>query len=145
MAISAERDKYLRHHNGMGGTAWVHLKSLDDAIRVTAVLRSLDGVESVMTRAEAAAALHLLPERIGDLVVLGDKDTVFGPLEGEVEQMPPEFRTHGSLYELDVPLVIHNARGAPSPDYFRHNLDLARWLYPLEAAVGAKVPSAAPA
>jgi phosphonoacetate hydrolase len=140
MAISAERDKYLRHHNGMGGTAWVHLRSLDDVARVTAVLRNLDGVETVMTRAEAADALHLLPERIGDLVVLGDKDTVFGHLDVEMERMPPEFRTHGSLYELDVPIVIHNARSAPPAAYFRHNLDLARWLYPLEAAAGAERP-----
>jgi len=146
MAISAERDKYLRHHNGMGGTAWVHLKSPDDAARVTAALRALYGVEKVMTRAEAAEALHLLPERIGDLVVLGDKDTVFGHLEAvEMERMPPEFRTHGSLYELDVPVVVHNARGVPESGYFRHNLDLARWLYPLDAAAGVKVQSAAPA
>jgi phosphonoacetate hydrolase len=26
-AISAEQDKYLKHHRGFGGTAWVHLKS----------------------------------------------------------------------------------------------------------------------
>jgi phosphonoacetate hydrolase len=141
MAISAERDKYLRHHNGMGGTAWVHLRSLDDAARVTAVLHNLDGVEKVMTRAEAADALHLLPERIGDLVVLGDKDTVFGHLDVEMERMPPEFRTHGSLHELDVPIVIHNARGVPDAAYFRHNLDLARWLYPLQAAAGGERPA----
>src|ERR1700686_808643 len=24
IAISAERDKYVRHHQGMGGTAWIH-------------------------------------------------------------------------------------------------------------------------
>jgi len=93
-----------------------------------------------MTRAEAADALHLLPERIGDLVVLGDKETVFGHLDVEVERMPPEFRTHGSLHELDVPIVIHNARDVPDPDYFRHNLDLARWLYPVEAPAGAERP-----
>ena len=27
IAISAERDKYLAHHQGMGGTAWVHLRN----------------------------------------------------------------------------------------------------------------------
>src|SRR5215475_9326912 len=94
-----------------------------------------------MTRAEAADALHLLPERIGDLVVLGDKDTMFGRLDVEMERIPPEFRTHGSLHELDVPIVIHNARGSPHAAYFHHNLDLARWLYPLEATAGAERPA----
>ncbi len=143
IAISAERDKYLRHHRGMGGTAWVHLKAPEDREPVTAVLRGLDGVERVMTRAEAARELHLMPERIGDLVVLGDKDTVFGHLDVEMERMPPEFRTHGALHELDVPLVIHNARAVPGADYFRHNLDLARWLFQGEVPAGKALADAA--
>ena len=30
-ALSAERDKYVKHHRTFGGTAWVWLKSPDDA------------------------------------------------------------------------------------------------------------------
>jgi phosphonoacetate hydrolase len=130
IAISAERDKYLRHHRGMGGTSWVHLAHGNDAERVTAVLRSLQGIERVMTRDEAARAFHLMGSRIGDLVVLGDRDTVFGNLEtDEMETLPASYRSHGSLHESDVPLIIHNARNAPPADYFRFNLDLARWAY----------------
>ena len=81
IAISAERDKYLRHHRGMGGTSWVHLNSPDDARRVTEVLQSLAGIERVLTRDEAASEFRLMASRIGDLVVLGDRDTVFGNLE----------------------------------------------------------------
>jgi len=130
-AISAERDKYLRHHRGFGGTAWVHLNDPPDADRVTATLLELVGVAHVMSRAAAAQAMRLMPDRIGDLVVLGDRDTVFGHLDsGEFEDLPPTYRNHGSTYELDVPLIIHNASGAPGRSYFSHNLDLARWLYP---------------
>ena len=131
LAISAERDKYLRHHRGFGGAAWVHLRDPADAPRVTEALHGLEGVEQVLTREQAARALRLLPARIGDLVVLGDRETVFGHLESEESEiLPPEYRTHGSTYELDVPLVIHNAQGVPDAGYFKHNLDLARWLYP---------------
>ncbi len=131
MAISAERDRYLRHHRGFGGTAWVHLRDRADEERATAALRELAGVEHVMSRVVAAQAMRLLPDRIGDLVVLGDADTVFGHLESrDVESLPPTYRNHGSTYELDVPLVIHNAGDAPGRSYFSHNLDLARWLYP---------------
>jgi phosphonoacetate hydrolase len=129
IAISAERDKYLRHHKGYGGTAWVHLNAPEDERRIATALRAIDGVEQVMTRAEAAKTLHLKADRIGDLVVLGDKGTVFGHLEAEIEILPAGYRNHGSLYELDVPLVLHNAHAAPEADYFQHNFDLARWLY----------------
>ncbi len=138
MAISAERDKYLRHHRGMGGTAWVHLNEGQEPEAVASILRSLEGVERVMTRAEAASEFHLMADRIGDLVVLGDEDTVFGHLETEVETLPADFRTHGSLHELDVPLIVHNAANAPDAGYFKHNLDLARWLFATEPKASAK-------
>jgi phosphonoacetate hydrolase len=129
IAISAERDRYIRHHQGMGGTAWIHLRTPKDEDRVGALLGQLDGVERVLTRTEAAKEFHLMAGRIGDLVVLGDRDTVFGNLETGMEVMPKDFRTHGSPYELNVPVIIHNAPTAPPTGYFKHNLDLARWLY----------------
>jgi phosphonoacetate hydrolase len=107
----------------------VHLHRPDDAAAVAAVLRSLAGIERVLTRAQAAREFRLMPERIGDLVVLGDKQTVFGHLDSEVEALPPEYRTHGSLHELAVPLIVYNAEGAPAADYFHHNVDLARWAF----------------
>jgi phosphonoacetate hydrolase len=131
IAISAERDRYIRHHQGMGGTAWVHLRAPQDEARVAALLGQLDGVERVLTRAQAAAEFRLMASRLGDLVVLGDKDTVFGNLETSMEVLPKDFRTHGSLHEMDVPVIVHNAPAAPHRDYFKHNLDLARWLYPI--------------
>jgi phosphonoacetate hydrolase len=131
IAISAERDKYLAHHQGMGGTAWVHLRTPADEARVGSLLGQLDGVERVLTRARAAKEFKLMASRLGDLVVVGDRDTVFGTLETGMEVLPKEFRTHGSLHELDVPVIIHNARAAPPSDYFKHNLDVARWLYPV--------------
>jgi hypothetical protein len=34
------------------------------------------------------------------------------------------------VHETDIPLFVYNAKNAPKADYFTHNLDLARWLYP---------------
>lgn len=138
MAISAERDKYLRHHRGFGGTAWVYLHDQADREHVRTVLEGLTGVERVLNREWAAEAFGLMSERIGDLVVLGDRDTVFGHLDGEYEVLPDDYRSHGSTHELGVPLVIHNASDAPAPAFFRFNLDLARWLYPAESAGTAR-------
>jgi hypothetical protein len=46
-----------------------------------------------------------------------------------MEALPKNYRSHGAPAELDIPLVVHNAPAAPSADYFKHNLDLARWLF----------------
>ncbi len=129
MAISAERDKYLKHHRGFGGTSWVYLKQRTDEQRVTDAISKLHGIELVLSRSEAAARFRLMPSRIGDLVVIGDRDTVFGGLDQPFEKLAPEYRSHGSLHETQVPLLLHNAAAAPDAGYFESNLDLARWLY----------------
>ena len=54
----------------------------------TEILRGLEGVEAVLPRAEAAERLDLLPSRIGDLVVTGDKQTVFGEPGRRVRRPP---------------------------------------------------------
>jgi phosphonoacetate hydrolase len=129
-ALSAERDRYVKHHRTFGGIAWVWLKSSEDAARATEIIRSLQGVESVLSREDAARRFHLMPERIGELVVLGDKDTVFGETETEVEALPPTFRTHGSLHETEVPMIIYNASGTlPPAEELRYNFDMTRSLY----------------
>jgi phosphonoacetate hydrolase len=107
----------------------VYLKSDRDADRAAAAIQKLPGVQEVLTRSEAARRFRLMPSRIGQLVALGDRDTVFGNLDSEVIDLPPEYRSHGSLAESTVPLVVHNAEGAPGATFFRANVDLARWLF----------------
>jgi hypothetical protein len=48
---------------------------------VAALVETLDGVDGILTREEAARKYHLVPERLGDLVVLGDRETMFGDME----------------------------------------------------------------
>jgi phosphonoacetate hydrolase len=129
IAISVDRDKYLKHHRGYGGVAWVYCNSTRDIDPVARILQTVQGVEAVLTRAEASARFHLMSSRIGDLIVLGDRDTVFGELDAESEALPAEYRAHGSLHEIDVPLIIHHAEADLSTHQFQHNRDLARWLY----------------
>jgi phosphonoacetate hydrolase len=80
-----------KHHRGMGGTAWVYLQAPEDEKHVTSALRQLEGVQLVLTRSQAAQEFNLMPSRIGDLVVLGDRDTVFGDLETAVEVLPKSY------------------------------------------------------
>mgnify|MGYP002385191363 CR=1 FL=1 len=133
LAISAEKDKYPKHHRGFGGVSYVYLRAPGDRADVERTLRGLEGVKDVSTREEAADRFHLMPERIGDLVVLGDETTVFGVLDrDERETLPPTYRTHGSEFERDIPLFVYRAVGAPPADHFRENKDLATWLLPAD-------------
>jgi phosphonoacetate hydrolase len=70
-----------------------------------------------------------MPERIGELVAIGDRDTVFGELTSPMEDLEPGYRSHGSLHESDIPLVIYNSKvELPHADRFTANLDLTRHI-----------------
>ena len=129
IAVSVDRDRYLKHHRGYGGVAWVYCNHPRDIDRVAKIVASLGGVEVVLTRSEAAKRYHLMASRIGDLIVLGDRDTVFGDLDAASEALPEEYRAHGSLHEMDIPLFVHNADAKLSARDFQNNRQLASWLY----------------
>jgi phosphonoacetate hydrolase len=128
MAVSAERDKYVKHHRGFGGASYVYLNSKNNLEAVKKLIEGLKGVEQVLTREEAARKFHLMSTRIGDLVVLADKNTVFGNLDIEYEDLPANYRSHGSIYEARVPLFVYNAHNAPPAIFFDSNYKLASWL-----------------
>jgi phosphonoacetate hydrolase len=128
-AFSVGRDRYVRHNRGCSGGSYVYLNNPQDATHVHDILSNTKGVERVLTREQAAREHKLMASRIGDFVVWGDKDTVFGEMDMELENFTGVLRSHGCLHELEMPLFVYNAKNAPSSEYFNHNLDLARWLY----------------
>jgi phosphonoacetate hydrolase len=126
-ALSAEKDRYVKHHRTFGGAAWVWLNSPADERVVAETIATLQGVEAVLTKTEAARRFHLMPARIGDLAVFGDRETVFGELESAREELEPTYRSHGSLHESDVPVIVYNAAiELPPANAFKANLDITR-------------------
>lgn len=129
-ALSPERDYYIKHHRNLAGCSYLWLRKADDEWRVREVLADIDGVEEVLTRDNAVARFHLPSERVGDLVVLADSDSMFGDLDNSFEELPSTYRNHGSLYEMRVPLVISNYQETlPASPEFTHNKDLTRFLF----------------
>ncbi len=131
-AVSAEKDKYLKHHRGFGGTSFVYLQDSADEEKVSKALLKLKGVRKVFSKKEAAGTYHLMPSRIGDLVVFADSLTVFGTLETPDEILPDNYRSHGSEYEIPVPLFILNSPKVPAANYFQYNKDLVNWIFDAE-------------
>lgn len=127
--LSPERDYYIRHHRNLTGCAWIWLHRPADYKAVRATLAALDGVDEILPGAEAAARYHTLAERLGDMVVNGDRVTMFGELDKPFESLPPEYRAHGSLHEMRLPLIVYNHEGAPEAERFRANKDLATFLW----------------
>jgi phosphonoacetate hydrolase len=128
-AVSPVADRLLKHHRGFGGVSYVYVHNAGEVPGVQRFLRDLPGVDDALSRPEAAGRFHLMPERIGDLVVLADRDTVFGDLSAPEEALAAGYRNHGSLYEADIPLILYGYEGAlPSPDELQMNFDLTRWL-----------------
>ena len=127
--VSPVADRLVKHHRGFGGVSYIYVQSVEELSFVQAYLSTLDGVDEVLQRHEAADRYHLMPERIGDLVVLADIDTVFGDLDRPCEELEQGYRNHGSAYEEDIPLILYGYEGKlPTPNEFEMNFDLTRWL-----------------
>lgn len=98
--IPAIKDEYIIHHQNLGGAAYVYT-SRDNLKKISSILSDLEGVEHVIKKEEASQRYMLPKKRIGELLVLGDKDSVFGPVEkGLYEDV--KLRSHGSLHEREV-------------------------------------------
>ncbi|MCX8021425.1 MAG: alkaline phosphatase family protein [Syntrophorhabdaceae bacterium] len=129
-ALSPERDYYTLHHRNFAGSCWVWLNNYQDEKRFLEITSSLEGIEEVIPKEEIVKRYKLPNQYIGDFMILGDKDTVFGEMENEFEILPDHYRAHGSLYESKVPLIIYGYDyKIPEEDYFTHNLHLTRFLF----------------
>jgi phosphonoacetate hydrolase len=113
------KDRYVVHHGNLGGAAYIYLdeKDRDGAVKI---LRECKGVEEVWLQADAAEKFQLYKERIGDIFVLADRDSVFG----EVGQTPlSAIRSHGSRYESEVPIISY---GLKPPKQWKNNFEITQ-------------------
>lgn len=123
-AIPIIKDRYVVHHRNMGGAAYVYLDRPEEVNDVVSLLRDEPGIEAVMLSGEAARLYNLHPDRIGNIFVLADRDSVFGSLPAPREEV--KIRSHGSLHEREIP-IIGCGKG---PEFFRpeSNPEIARWI-----------------
>lgn len=104
-------DPYVVHHGALGSYATVYVRSAANTARVADMLRTLPGIEDVMSRAQAAERFELPPDRIGDLVVLSERLTVIGTSasQHDLSGLTVPLRSHGGLSEQRVPLLFNAA------------------------------------
>ncbi|WP_051831491.1 phosphonoacetate hydrolase [Streptomyces violens] len=131
-------DPYTVHHGALGSYATVHLPQGADADALRAELARLDGVSEVMGRERACVRFELPGDRIGELVVIAERNTVLGttPARHDISGFEEPLRSHGGLTEQRVPFLV-NARVGPVPQGHRlRNFD----SYWVGTSVAAGVP-----
>jgi phosphonoacetate hydrolase len=116
-------DPYVVHHGALGSFALVYLDEADRRA-VADRIAALSGIETVLTRAEAAARFELPADRIGDLVVVSKLDTVVGSARDrhDLSGLDVPLRSHGGVSEQKVPLLV-NRRVAEQPARRWRNFD----------------------
>ncbi|AKU17123.1 phosphonoacetate hydrolase [Luteipulveratus mongoliensis] len=129
-------DPYTVHHGALGSFASIYLPDGVDRDATIEALRALEGVQEAYGREEAAERFSLPPDRIGDIVVLGEAGTAIGRYAAwhDLTGLDAPLRSHGALGELQIPFIIN--RALPRPDLldepygqpaYLHNYD-AFWV-----------------
>ena len=102
-------DPYVVHHGALGSFATVYAPDEATAAQWIARIRELPGVELALTRAEAAQRFELPPDRIGDIVVVSEQNTVIGTSASrhDLSGLDAPLRSHGGVSEQRVPLICN--------------------------------------
>jgi phosphonoacetate hydrolase len=118
-------DPYVVHHGALGSFATVYLPRDVEPATVASRIGGLRGIESTWTRAAAAGHFELPPDRIGDLVVVGERSTAIGTsiARHDLTQLDAPLRSHGGVSEQRVPLVLNRRCRDVDPDRRWRNFD----------------------
>ncbi len=110
-------DPYVVHHGALGSFALAYLPASLDQGAIAQRIAELPGIETVLTRADAAAQFELPADRIGDLVVVSRLDTAIGTRrdQHDLSGLDVPRRSHGGTSEQKVPLLV-NGRLVKQPD-----------------------------
>jgi len=122
-------DPYVVHHGALGSYATVYLPADADARALGARLAALRGIETVLTRPEAASRFELPPDRIGDLVVVSGRSVALGgaAAKHDLSGLDAPLRSHGGLSEQPVPLVMNRRIGKLDANRRWRNFDAFGW------------------
>jgi len=118
-------DPYVVHHGALGSFATIYLPTavIDD---VATRLRGLLGIEVVLSRADAAVRFELPADRIGDLVVVSERNVVLGTgrARHDLSQLELPLRSHGGISEQRVPIVLNRPVRGLDPNRRWRNFDV---------------------
>ncbi len=102
-------DPYVKHHGALGSFATVYFRDKLTPAEVMKIIYRQPGIQLVMERSAAARAYDLPADRIGDLIVTGDRNTVIGTRKSEhdlTQLAGHRLRSHGGLEDRNTSLMF---------------------------------------
>ena len=103
-------DAFVGHHGALGGFVRVYCHDGLSAERVIDALSGVPGIAKIWSAEAVARELDQPLDREGDVAVMGDERTVIGARAADHDLSDikgQRLRTHGSLWEADVPFVLN--------------------------------------
>ena len=102
-------DPYVVHHGALGSFATIYVPSEKIRQDVISTLTKIKGVELAIGRSDACSWFELPPDRVGDIVVISQKDYVLGTSveRHDLSELKAPLRSHGGLSEQAVPILIN--------------------------------------
>jgi phosphonoacetate hydrolase len=106
-------DPYVVHHGALGSFATVYLPGGVDPGATIARLAKVKGVQMALSNADACARFELPPDRLGDVIVISDKNAVLGTsvARHDLSGLDAPLRSHGGISEQPVPLLFNRRTG----------------------------------
>lgn len=100
-------DPYVVHHGALGSFATIYVPQGASVNEWIEKIKTLEGIESVLSRNEAAKKFELPEDRIGDIVVVSSKHVVIGTAKHkhDLSGLDVPLRSHGGISEQRVPIV----------------------------------------
>jgi phosphonoacetate hydrolase len=102
-------DAFVGHHGALGGFVRVYCHHGHRADEVLEIVSDRPGVAKAWSAESVARELEQPLDREGDVAVMGDEQTVIGgrAVDHDLSALKgSRLRTHGSLFEADVPFII---------------------------------------
>ena len=118
-------DPYVVHHGALGSFATIYAPDAESAARWIPRIADIDGMESVLTREEAAERFGLPPDRIGDIVAVSRQNVVIGTSKSrhDLSGLDAPLRSHGGVSEQVVPLLCNRVMVGLKPARRLRNFD----------------------
>ena len=119
-------DPYVVHHGALGSYATIYVSDESARAMVAEKLAAMDGVLEVMSNEAACARFELPSERVGDLVVTGEKHMTLGSSadKHDLSGLTEPLRSHGGPTEQKVPLIVNRATPSLAADAALRNFSV---------------------
>ena len=103
-------DPYVVHHGALGSYATIYLRGADKN-GLANRLADVEGILAVYTNEDACKRFELPNERVGDFVIISEKDFTLGTSaeRHDLSGLKEPLRSHGGITEQKVPLIMNRS------------------------------------